>query len=225
MKYKVEGYLKKRCYKVVEANSPEEAIKKALGSKPAFRVDKSIIFGSRIEVIRVTEIEDDWKNEPTVADLRRDLVKGTPRESGVASIQRIVREIIKMHLHLSKPNLRRTVFACLRSLHNSLSPFAKNNPSSICESADSELKALYRDFRESSLRKWLPDFTPKEPPIVSVRKIIQDIFYLFSDVKSGFERKELIAAVLKAIHSFFLETQYKEQRVSAELERQIKALA
>lgn len=219
MKFKVEGFFKQARYTVVEANSPEEAMEKAR-EKARFLIDKQRRYGLGFEITGATQVDELWKNDPTDADTRRAEFPVI----GKNEMQRIVREIIKMHLHLSKPNLRRTVFIFLRSLHISLSAFAKNNPSSICYYADMELKALYRDFRESSLRKWLPDLAPKELPLNSIRRIVKDIFYLYSDVASEAERRDLTAGVLKAIHKFFLDFNYKEKRVLAELEKQIKAL-
>jgi hypothetical protein len=221
MKFKVEGFRRKAIYVVIEANSPDEAIKKAReDSGFRFLEDRKALRSLGFELTGAVQVDELWKKEPTAADLRRQL----SQSDGLISMQKIVREIIKMHLHLSKSNLRQTVLSCLRSLHNSLSAFAKNNHSSICYSADLELRELYKDFRECSLRKWLPDFTPKALPTSSIQKIVKEVFYLFSDISSQAERIELTWTVLRAIHKFFLESDYKDRRVLVELEKQIKAL-
>jgi len=227
MKFKVEGFRRKAIYVVIEANSPDEAIKKAReNSGFRFLKDKYKCHTLGLELTSAVQVDDLWKNEPTLADLRRqdELRKQSSRSAYIISMQKIAREIIKMHLHLSKFNLRQTVLSCLRSLHNSLSAFAKNNPSSICYFADLELRELYKEFRECSLRKWLPDCTPKALPTSSIQKIIKEVFYFFSDISSQPERLELTGTVLRAIHKFFLESGYKDRRVLVELEKQIKAL-
>ncbi|NDB94956.1 MAG: hypothetical protein EBZ78_02165 [Verrucomicrobia bacterium] len=74
--YKVEGWEKRWRYKVVKANSPEEAIEKAKKAG-VWPIDTTRIpYAGGIQEKKAIEVWDGWVLEPTPEQLAKEIMEG-----------------------------------------------------------------------------------------------------------------------------------------------------